>query len=177
MPDAAHSHSAVFLHIPQSQTQQGREALAKPPSGTAELERLFLGLFLFSGLSSWFKPFSRLCTLFLQPALAPIRTGQSKHLMVLHESPGETCHLHTATCPIPSGYQAGQREECPRILTQHCFNSKGWEAARSSCPPPGSRDSAWRRLPSSWKAEGAGSWHCHLCTQLPRVANPAPRRG
>lgn len=117
------------------------------------LERLFLGLFLFSGLSSWFKLFSKLCTLFLQPALAPTRTGQSKHVMVLHESRGETCHLHTATCPIPSGYQAGQREECPRILTQHHFHSKGWEAAQSSCPPPGSRDSAWRRLLSSWKAK------------------------
>lgn len=55
--------------------------------------------------------------------------------------------------PNPSGYQAGQRGECLRILTQHHFISKGREAAQSSCPPPGSRDSAWRRLLSSCKAE------------------------
>lgn len=29
-------------------------------------------------------------------------------------------------------------------------------------PTSWQQDSAWRRLPSSWKAEGAGSWHCHL---------------
>lgn len=59
--------------------------------------------------------------------------------MVLHGSPGETCHLHTATCPIPSGQQAGQGGACSRILTQHPCSSKGREAAQSSCPPPGSR--------------------------------------
>lgn len=53
----------------------------------------------------------------------------------------------------PLGIPGWQREEYPRILTQHHFNSKGREAARSSCPPPGSRDSAWRRLLSSCKAE------------------------
>lgn len=79
MPDAAHSHPTVFLHIPQGQTQQGREALAKPPPALQSLrEVIFRSIFLFSGLSSWFKLFSRLCTLFLQPALAPIRAGQGR---------------------------------------------------------------------------------------------------
>lgn len=150
MPDAAHSHPTVFLHIPQGQTQQGREALAKPPPALQSLRKVILGLF-FIFRTEYLVP--RLCTLFLQPALAPIRAGQSKHLLVQHGSPGETCPLHTATCPIPSGQQAGQGGECLRILTQHHLNSKGREAAQSSCPPPGSRNSAWRRLLSSCKAE------------------------
>lgn len=152
MPDAAHSRPTVFLHIPQCQTKQGREALAKPPPALQSLS-LFLGLFLFSGLSSWFKLFSRLCTLFLQPALAPIRTGQSNHLTELHGSPGETCHLHTATCPIPSGYQAGQRGECLRILTQHHFKFQGQGGSTELLPTSWKQDSAWRRLLSSCKAE------------------------
>lgn len=33
----AHSHPTVFLHIPQCQTQQGKEALAKPPPALKSL--------------------------------------------------------------------------------------------------------------------------------------------
>lgn len=48
MPDAAHSHPTVFLHIPQCQTWQGREALAKPPPALQSLREVILrAIFIF----------------------------------------------------------------------------------------------------------------------------------
>lgn len=48
MPDAAHSDPTVFLHNPQCQTQQGREALAKPPPALQSLrEVIFRPIFIF----------------------------------------------------------------------------------------------------------------------------------
>lgn len=48
MPDAAHSHPTVLLHIPQCQTQQGREALAKPPPARQNFrEVIFRAIFIF----------------------------------------------------------------------------------------------------------------------------------
>lgn len=84
-----------------------------------------------SGLSSKFKPFSRLCTSLLQSTLVPTKE-QGRANTPHYRSLQGRHHLHTATCPIPSGYQAGQREQHLKILTQHHFNSKCREAALSS---------------------------------------------
>lgn len=112
------------------------------------------------GLSSRFKPFSWLCTSFLQSTfLAPTKEQDRAHTPRYRSLQGRH-HPHTATCPIPSDHQAGQAEQHPKILTQRHFDSEGREGAQSplwsraaetACVifPSGSR--LPYSLPTSWQ--------------------------
>lgn len=98
----------------------------------------------------------------------PHWTPPGKAKTLSHRSLQGRCYLYSATCSIPSGYQAAQREQHPKILTQHHSNSKGTELSLELCckenlrcfpvqsyslPTSCRGDSAWRWLLSSCKAE------------------------
>lgn len=162
-----------FYTSPNVRLSKGGRHWPNPLRHCRASERLFLGLFLFSGLSSWFKLFSRLCTLFLQSELAPMRKGQTKHLMVFLLQEKQVIFTQQ---PVPSPQDTREK------------SAQGSSASIASIPRAGRQHRAPAHLLAAGTVHGEGSsaaarlneqgaGTATLSSGLPRAAIPAPRKG